>query len=195
VRQHQAAQRLLEPLAVINPYAPQLRFPAHSLRARRDHKKYLMLIKAIAFLHQQQRGVKEHLHGDQVLRYIEVTRDDIRSANALAQTVLGRSASELSAPARNLLAHIHTLVKQQCTAQSINAGDYVFTRKTVRDGIGWSDWQVRTHIRELEELEYLKARSGAWGKEYVYELVAGDEAEAPTDLVLIDPDTLQEPAP
>jgi hypothetical protein len=195
VRQHQAAQRLLEPVAVINPYAPQLRFPAHSLRARRDHKKYLMLIKAIAFLHQHQRGVKEHLHGDQVLRYVEVTREDIRAANSLAQAVLGRSASELSAPARNLLAHIHALVKQQCTAQSINAGDYVFTRKTVRDGIGWSDWQVRTHIRELEELEYLKARSGAWGKEYVYELVAGDEAEAPAGLVLIDPDTLQEPAP
>jgi len=63
-------------LAVINPYAPQLNFPAHSLRARRDHKKYLMLIKAIAFLHQQQRPVKEHLHGDQVLRYIEVTREE-----------------------------------------------------------------------------------------------------------------------
>jgi hypothetical protein len=57
VRQHQAAQRLLEPLAVINPFAPQLQFPAQSLRARRDHKKYLMLIKAIAFLHQKQRPI------------------------------------------------------------------------------------------------------------------------------------------
>jgi hypothetical protein len=194
VRQHQAAQRLLEPLAVINPYAPQLRFPAHSLRARRDHKKYLMLIKAIAFLHQQQRRVKEHLHGDQVLRYIEVTRDDIRAANGLAQAVLGPSASELSAPARNLLAHIHALVKQHCTAQAIEARDYVFTRKAVRDGIGWSDWQVRTHIRELEELEYLKARSGTWGKEYVYGLISeADSAASVPSLPLIDPDTLHDP--
>jgi DNA primase len=38
IGQHHSAQRLLEPLAVINPYAPQLHFPAHSLRARRDHK-------------------------------------------------------------------------------------------------------------------------------------------------------------
>jgi hypothetical protein len=197
VKQHQAAQRLLAPLAVINPYAPQLKFPAHSLRARRDHKKYLMLIKAIAFLHQQQRVVKEHLHGEQALRYIEVTREDIRAANRLAQAVLGPSASELSAPARNLLAHIHALVKQQCADQGIAAQDYVFTRKAVRDGIGWSDWQVRTHIRELEELEYLKARSGAWGKEYVYELIGeADGADAASSgLILTDPDALQDPAP
>ena len=120
IRQHHAAQRLLEPLAVINPYAPQLNFPAHSLRARRDHKKYLMLIKAIAFLHQQQRPVKEYLHGDQVLRYIEVTRADIRAANEIAQSVLVQSASELSAPARTLLTYIHAHVKEHCAVQKLS---------------------------------------------------------------------------
>jgi DNA primase len=139
VRQHQAAQRLLEPLAVINPYAPQLHFSAHSLRARRDHKKYLMLIKAIAFLHQQQRPVKEHLHGDQVLRYIEATREDIRTANVIAESVLTQSASELSAPARTLLTYIHAHVQKHCAGQNLAPHEYTFTRKTVRDSIGWSD--------------------------------------------------------
>lgn len=192
VRQHHAAQRLLEPLAVINPYAPQLRFPAHSLRARRDHKKYLMLIKAIAFLHQKQRPIRELQHGDELLRYIEVTREDIRAANALAAMVLGQSADELSAPARNLLGHIHALVKRECAAQGVAPAEYTFTRKTVRDGIAWSDWQVRTHIGELEELEYVRARSGAWGKEYSYQLLA-DPDESRTGFVLTDPDSLQEP--
>jgi DNA primase len=195
IAQHQAAQRLLEPVAVINPYAKQLRFPAHTLRSRRDHKKYLMLIKAIAFLHQKQRTVKEHAHGDQVLRYIEVTRDDIRAANLIADTVLGQSASELSAPARNLLSHIHKLVKDHCAQQRIAAREYVFTRKAVREGTGWSDWQVRTHMRELEELEYLRARSGAWGKEYSYELACGDQdLEMGAGLALTNPDELTEPA-
>lgn len=193
VSQHQAAQRLLEPLTVINPYAPQLRFPAHSLRARRDHKKYLTLIKAIAFLHQKQRPVKEHLHGDRVLRYIEATRDDIRAANAIAASVLAQSTSELSAPARALLAHIHALVKAQCAERNIPAQDYAFTRKTLRAAIGWSDWQVRTHIRELVQLEYLRARSGAWGKEYVYEVLGDGEDTADAGLVLTDPDQLSEP--
>lgn len=194
VGQHHAAQRLLEPLAVINPYAPQLHFPAHSLRARRDHKKYLMLIKAIAFLYQQQRPVKEHLLGDQVLRYIEVTRDDIRAANVIAEAVLTQSASELSAPARALLTFIHGHVKQQCAAQNLTPNAYTFNQKAVRDGIGWSDWQVRTHIRELEQLEYLKARSGAWGKEYLYELTAGGIGDIGFGLTLVDADALQEPA-
>jgi DNA primase len=200
IARHQAAQRLLEPLAVINPYAPQLTFAARGLRARRDHKKYLMLIKAVAFLHQHQRAlnttrVQRGADDEGEIRYIEVTREDIRHANRLILAVLGASVDELSAPARNLLAHIHAFVKHHCEAHEVSPHEYVFTRKTIREAIGWSDWQVRTHIQELTELEYLKARSGAWGKEYVYELLCDAE---PTDapgggLALIDPDTLQEP--
>lgn len=193
VRQHQAAQRLLEPLAVINPFAPQLQFPAQSLRARRDHKKYLMLIKAIAFLHQKQRPIRELQHGDSLVRYIEVTRDDIRLANDLAAPVLGQSADELTAPARALLGHIHALVKTQSEAQSIAPVDFMFTRKTVRDAIGWSEWQVRMHLGELEALEYVRARQGTWGKEYSYQLLADPDA-APVQFLLTDPDTLLEPA-
>lgn len=193
VRQHQAAQRLLEPVAVINPFAPQLQFPAHSLRARRDHKKYLMLIKAVAFLHQKQRPIRELQHGESLVRYIEVTREDIRLANDLAAPVLGQSADELTAPARALLGHIHTLVKAQSEAENIAPADYVFTRKTVRDAVGWSEWQVRMHLGELEALEYVRVRQGTWGKEYSYQLLADPDA-ASVQLVLTDPATLLEPA-
>jgi hypothetical protein len=103
IAKHHAAQRLLEPLVVINPFAEQLTFPAHILRARRDHKKYLMLIKAIAFLHQKQRLVKEAERGGTTFRYVEVSKSDIRRANELAARVLRASLDELSAPARNLL--------------------------------------------------------------------------------------------
>ena len=105
---------LLEPVVVINPYAKQLSSPSRSLRARRDHKKYPMLMKAIAFLHQYQREIKVENRGDQVLRYIDITQDDIRKANALALHVLGHSLDELSAPARNLLQQIHAMVKVVC---------------------------------------------------------------------------------
>jgi DNA primase len=197
IARHQAAQRLLEPVVIINPYADQLTFSAHGLRARRDHKKYLMLIKAITFLHQHQRVLRTAQDEGETVRFIEVTRDDIRHANRLALPVLGASCSELSAPARNLLIHIHAFVKQHCDANKLSAREYVFTRKTIRDAIGWSDWQVRTHIRELEELEYLKARCGAWGKEYVYELLFDGECvdDQERGLTLIDPDTLKDPEP
>jgi hypothetical protein len=51
---HQNAQRLLRRVEVFNPYAPQLTFPNHKTRMRRDHVKYLTLINTIAFLHQHQ---------------------------------------------------------------------------------------------------------------------------------------------
>ncbi|MBL0379342.1 MAG: hypothetical protein JKP90_06655 [Desulfofustis sp. PB-SRB1] len=34
-RKHHAVQRMLKPLAVVNPYAEYLSYPSHSLRARR----------------------------------------------------------------------------------------------------------------------------------------------------------------
>ncbi len=194
INKHHTAQRLLEPVVVINPYAEQLSFPAHSLRARRDNKKYLMLIKAVAYLHQHQREIKEANKGDHGLRYIEVIKDDIRQANRLAHHVLGHSLDELSAPARNLLKHIHAMVKAVCEKDSIQPADYAFTRKTIRDVTAWSDWQVRAHIQELTDMEYLKCRAGAWGKEYVYELLydgEGIEGER-FCLALTDPDTLKE---
>ena len=194
INKHHTAQRLLTPVVVINPYAKQLSFPSRSLRARRDNKKYLMLIKAIAFLHQHQREIKEVIRGNDTLRYIEVTKDDIHKANTLALHVLGHSLDELSAPARNLLTQIHAMVKAVCEKENIKPTGYVFTRKTIRDVTAWSDWQIRTHIQELTELEYLKCRAGAWGKEYVYELIYNGEGEESgrVGLSLTDPDTLKE---
>jgi hypothetical protein len=55
-RLHQNAQRLLQPLTVVNPFAPQLTFATNQPRLRRDHQKYLDLIKTITFLHQSRRG-------------------------------------------------------------------------------------------------------------------------------------------
>ena len=55
---HQNAQRLLRPLAVVNPYAEQLTFLDDRTRTRRDHAKYLTLIESIALLRQHQRAVR-----------------------------------------------------------------------------------------------------------------------------------------
>jgi DNA primase catalytic core len=192
IAKHHTAQRLLEPLVVLNPYAEQLTFPTQSLRARRDNKKYLMLIKAIAFLHQKQRPIKEGARAGARFRYIEATKEDVARANALASQVLRASLDELSAPARQLLRHTRAMVKAYCEAHELSASQYVFTRKAIREATGWSDWQVRMHLKELEDLEYLKARSGTWGREYVYEL-AWDGEEQRLTLPLVDPERLVEP--
>lgn len=80
---HRDAQRLLDPVAVVNPYARALRFADARTRTRRDHTKYLALIRAIALLHQHQRPQKTAAteSGEEV-PYIEATRQDIALARS-----------------------------------------------------------------------------------------------------------------
>ena len=62
---HRNAQRFLRPLLVANPFAESLTFLDDKTRTRRDHLKYLTLIRAVALLHQYQRPVKTAVHRDQ----------------------------------------------------------------------------------------------------------------------------------
>ena len=103
IRKHQNANRLLQPLKVVNPYAELLTFTSKSLRARRDNTKYLNLIQAIAYLFQYQRKKHRVDYGGKTVEYINVTLADIDHANRLAAEVLGRSLDELSPPSRKLL--------------------------------------------------------------------------------------------
>ena len=100
---HRNAQRLLKPVFVANPFARNLTFLDSQTRTRRDHLKYLTLIRSIAMLHQYQRPVKTTVHHGKTIEYIEVTIEDIEIANRLAHEVLGRSLDELPPQTRRLL--------------------------------------------------------------------------------------------
>ncbi len=177
IRRHHNAQRLLRPLAVVNPYAKYLTYPSESLRARRDQQKYLGIIRAIAFLRQYQRPVKvkdlpspEPGKEPAPREYIEVTIEDIEFANRLAGEILGRMLDDLSPPSRALLKLIREMIKARCAELKIEPHEYHFTRRDVREWAQWSDFQIKCHIKQLEELEYLYSVVGKKGKEYVYEL-------------------------
>lgn len=54
-----------------------------------------------------------------------------------------------------------------------------FTRKDIREWTKWSDPQIKRHVRQLEDLEYLYSVAGKKGKEYIYELLyAGEDGKA-----------------
>ncbi|TMO64849.1 CHC2 zinc finger domain-containing protein [Pseudoalteromonas aurantia] len=175
---HQNAQRLLRPLLVANPYAEQLTFLSDKTRTRRDHMKYLTLIRAIALLHQYQRDVKRVEHNGQLLEYIEVTQDDIKVANQLAHEVLGRTLDELPPQTRKLLQLTHTMVTDACKAGNIKQSDYRFTRKDVRNYSGWGNTQLKVHLKRLEEMEYLLIHRGSRGQSFIYELLYSGEGES-----------------
>jgi DNA primase len=173
LKTHQDAQRLLEPLAVVNPYANRLTFLDDRTRTRRDHEKYLTLIDAISLLHQHQRAIKTLASpcGTKVLRYIEAEIADIALANELAHEVLGRTLDELPPQTRKLLALIVGMVERECAAQSTRRADYRFSRRQVREATKWGDTQLKIHLARLVELEYLLIHRGGRGQSFEYELL------------------------
>jgi hypothetical protein len=177
IKKHHTAQRLLKPLAVVNPFTEYLSYPNRSLRTRRDHKKYLGLIRTVAYLHQYQRKILTVEVEGKPVEYIEVTLEDIDTANRLANQVLGQCLDELAPPSRTLLTDIYNMVKELAKAQQRPIEEVYFTRRLIREHTGWTDWQVRAHIKQLEELEYLYARIGSKGKEYAYALNYRGQAE------------------
>jgi DNA primase len=170
LRVHRNAQRLLKPLFVANPYAQELTFLDNQIRTRRDHMKYLTLIRSIALLHQHQRPRKTATHRGQALEYIEVTKEDIATANRLAHEALGRSLDELPPQTRRLLLLTDEMVSQSCEQKKIERPDFRFSRKDVRAFTAWSDSQLKRHLHRLEELEYLAVHHGGRGQSFVYEL-------------------------
>ena len=167
---HRAAQRLLRPLAVVNPFAEKLTFLNDRTRARRDHTKYLALIRVIALLHQHQREIKTVEHGGRRIEYIEAGVDDIAAANRLAHEVLGRCLDEMPPQTRRLLALLEKMVGDRCKAAKMERSDVRFSRRTVREFCGWGDTQLRVHLTRLLELEYLIAHRAEHGSGFVYEL-------------------------
>ncbi len=200
IQQHQNAQRLLRPLAVVNPYAEQLAFADSRTRTRRDHEKYLTLIDSITLLYQYQRDIKTIDRDGQVIEYVEATLDDIALANQLAHDILGHSLDELGhsldelqPPTRQLLQHLHTLVANRIKAENLRQNEVRFTRRDIREVTGLSNSQVSIHLDRLVELEYIYAHHGKNGQRYVYELVFDGELtnEQPQLIGLIDVEQLK----
>jgi hypothetical protein len=171
LRLHRNAQRLLKPIRVINPYAKALTFVDGLTRTRRDHMKYLTLIRTIALLHQYQRQRKTHEHRGQRIEYIEVEARDIALANELAHEVLGRSLDELAPQSRRLLAMLDREITRECAARAMARCDVRFTQREVRGWLGWTDVQVKKHLFKLVTMEYVLIHRGGRGQSFVYELL------------------------
>jgi DNA primase catalytic core len=172
-RRHWNAQRLLETLPVVIPYADKLTFPTAWMRTRRDHARFLNLIEASAFLHQYQR---ERRGGAMV-----ASLADYAVAYELAGAVLAETLSDLRKPLREAYTRIRELSLK---------GDGPLTRSEIREALAVPDSTVRRWLAELVDLEYLDEGAPKQGKAARYTLTG----RAPKhDLVigLLTPEELQ----
>jgi hypothetical protein len=175
-RKHWNAQRLLEPAAVVIPYADKLTFPSAWMRTRRDHARFLNLIEVSAFLHQHQR--QRGRDGA-----IVASAADYQTAYALSAEVLKETLTDVRKPLRTAYSRLQTLAEGQ---------DGTVSRREVREALGVPDTTVRRWLADLVELEYVavsEAGSAGAGKQTRYRLVKPPEDEL--RLGLLSPAELQ----
>jgi len=111
----------------------------------------------------------------------------ISRAIALADQVLGKSIDDLPPQTRRLLIELHDLVRKECETQKLQQNEYLFTRRFLREQLGWGQTQVKLHIDRLIEMEYVLPHRGS-GRRVQYELLydgRGREGQ-PTMCGLID---------
>jgi DNA primase len=182
VELHHKAQKLLKPVCIAIPYAKQIEFSTKRTRSRRDQQKFLDLICAIAFLHQYQRN---HIRQNGK-EYVEATIEDYTLAYGLVDLIFFQTMDEYGAKSRELLDGIIDMVRKRSEKEQKQLQDVIFTRVDIVNSMGWSLRQVRTYIKELEELEALKIVSGGKGKEYQYRMLRDSDQMAACGLLKPD---------
>ncbi len=153
---HRAAQRLLEPVRVVIPFAERIKFPAETVRTRRDHARFLNLIEAVAFLHQKKRPTKE-ANGRP---FIEATLDDYDTARTLALDVLTANLDELPRASRKLLDTMEATATKKMPGKREAA---IFTRQELAEATGWTYGQVRVALGSLIDNDHVLFERGARG--------------------------------
>lgn len=171
VARHRNAQRLLEALPVVISDAEALVFPDTATRHRRDHQKLLSLICASALLHQHQRTIGTVEVEGRSVRYVEATGDDVALGLRLAERVLARAGDDLAPQTHRLLAAAQEHVAAVAGASGVDAATVGFTRRELRELLGWSEHQVRMGLARLVALEYLAVVPSGAGRQHRYLLV------------------------
>ena len=186
---HRNFQRLLKPLAVVNPHIDQLSYSDDRLQGRRAQPQYLNIINTVAFLRQMQKEIKECKHSlstgkageKKVIEYIQVDEIDIEIGHKLAVEILGKTLDELSIPARDLLELIDKMLSARLAASAstghdggsaaVFKRDLTFTRRELREFSGWTNTRLHKHIKELVNLEYVLMESGRSNSLQIYKFV------------------------
>jgi hypothetical protein len=135
------AQRLLEPLQPVIPFAEELGYPTRTTKDRRDNQKLLSLVGAHALLHQRQR--ERNKDGKLV-----ATKADYAAIYDLIRTSVEQDVEGLSARGTVLYRHLAVHDRER------------FTRRHVKDKLGWSYMTVKRSLDELLAHELVSVVGG-----------------------------------
>jgi hypothetical protein len=182
-------QRILKPLTVTFSRDLKITWPFSRLQMRREQAKFLSLVKAIVILHQYQRktGTMKRADGSK-MEYVQATQRDIDLALELGRHAFARNIDDVSPTGRTLLAAVIGLAKEKYDdkkqldpKKEMLLSEIPFTRKELRERIGWSETQVRRNLDHLVELGYIGRLAGRQGSTFRYVLLDDGSADPMLD--------------
>ena len=163
----QNCQRILEPLAVRNPFAEMLKIPTEVFKPRRSNSHYLQFIEAITFYHQFQRP--QHTDPQTGEVFIETTLEDIEAANGLIKEILLRKSDELNTACRKYFEYLKAYLKSE--------NKTAFTAKEVRQDLRINHSNQKRYMLHLLYNNYVQKSTGTKARGYTYEVVSMEEYE------------------
>ncbi len=170
VRRHHVANGLLAPLHVVVPEHLVSPVARATVRARRDHMKWIGLVSASALLHQHQRETGSVDRDGEPVAYVIADERDANIATGLYAHLLGEAELELAPQSRRLLDHLADLTARIAAARGVEPDGVRFTRRDVIEHTGWTAHQVRARLAQLCDHELVLARRGSQGRRYQYQL-------------------------
>jgi hypothetical protein len=170
----QNMQRVLEPVKVVNPYAPLINIPKEDFKPRRTLPLLLGFIETITFYHQYQRPQQADEQTGEI--YIEVHPTDVEAAFKLMQDVLFRKADELSGAAREFYQFVSD--KERKFTDPKNNNGKGFYARNVREETRVHPRTLNRYLNELAEYGLIQITGGNKNTTgYSYKLVENNSYE------------------
>jgi hypothetical protein len=164
-------------LPVVNPHANALAYADLRVRARRDHRKLLGLVEAIALLHQRQRRLVTLPDG--ITEAVAVQPADIDLASRLLAEVTP-GLDDLPTQTLRLLDAFGGVVDERARALGIHRDHVRLSRRQLRERLAVGNSQLKVHLRRLVDAELVLLHRAMHGNGVVYSL-AFDPSELTYD--------------
>jgi hypothetical protein len=168
ISKHQAAQRLLEKVMIVNPFRDHLDFPAENMRSRRDFDRFIDLIAAVCFIRQYQKERKT----DGRFSFIECDLADYETAyRIMTGSVLPATMSDLPKSAVMLYEALRKTARELSKEEGLGIHEVSFTQREIRESTGFGQSWIKQNLRVLVDFEYVSLiRGSARGERFFYRL-------------------------
>ena len=164
----QHMQKALEPIKVINPFAPLIDLPESFPKKRRALPILLNVIEAITFYHQYQREQTADKETGEV--QIETHPNDIENGFKYLKNVLFRRSDELNGAVRDFYEKLKKVIEKN-ELQKFKVSD-------IRGHIKRTPRSIQQYLKELLEYGYLHITGGKQRLGYEYEILSGTSEKA-----------------